>query len=225
MPRLREILPGLHRWTAEVADWTPEQGGPDGWQKAVSSVAFEGSEALVLVDPLVDGDDWGEIDALVERSGAPIAIVVTCPWHSRSAGAALRRYVNSPGATTHAHQRTVADTERIRFEVTHPFSGEAELPGGVSAIATDAPQGEVTLYIERIATVIAGDVLIGAEGERTRALRVCPQPWLNPANTVENVKAALSPLLEREIEAIVPLHGAPVLKDARKALEKALRPA
>ncbi len=225
MPRLDEILPGLHRWTAEVADWTPEQGGAEGWQEEVASVAYEGSGALVLVDPLVDDDDWGEIDALVERHGVPVVIVTTCPWHSRSAGAAQRRYVNSPGATTHAHKRTVADTERIRFEVTHAYSEAAELPGGVSAIATDAPQGEISLYIERIATVIAGDVLIGAEGERTRSLRVCPQPWLDPDNTVEGVKAALSPLLERKIEAIVPLHGAPVLNGARDALEQALRPA
>ncbi len=86
-------------------------------------------------------------------------------------------------------------------------------------------QGEITLYCERIATVIAGDVLIGAEGERTDTLRVCPQSWLDPHNTAENVKFALRPLLERRIDAIVPLHGAPVLDGAREALESALEPA
>lgn len=62
----------------------------------------------------------GEIDVLVERHGYPVAIVTTCPWHARSAGDARRRYVNSPGATTHAHLNAVADRKRIGFEVTHP---------------------------------------------------------------------------------------------------------
>ena len=69
---------------------------------------------------------------------------------------------------------------------------------------------------------MAADVLIGAEGERTETLRVCPEAWLEEANDVETVKSALRPLLEREIGAIVPLHGAPVLNDAREALRRAL---
>lgn len=222
MPALDEILPGLHRWTAQVPDWTPDQGGPEGWAQEVACIAWEGDGAVVLVDPLVNGDDWAEIDALVERHGGPVAIVTTCPWHARSAGEAIARYVNSPGVATYAHSTTAADGERIAFEVTHPISGAAELPGGASAITTDAPQGEITLWIESIRAVVAGDVLIGAEGERTEALRVCPQPWLDPLNTVDAVKTALTPLLEREIGAIVPLHGAPVLSGAKEALRTAL---
>ena len=60
-------MPGLHRWTADVPDWTPDQGGPEGWAQEVACVAWEGEGALVLVDPLVDEGDWGAIDALVER--------------------------------------------------------------------------------------------------------------------------------------------------------------
>lgn len=221
MPKLEEILPGLHRWTTEVPDWTPDQGGPEGWAKEVACVAYEGDGALVLVDPLVNGDDWAELDALVERHDA-VALVVTCPWHARSAGEARRRYVNSPGVSTHAHQHAILDKKRIDFDVTHPVADSAEIPGGVSSLATDMAGGEITLYIERIRTVVAGDVLIGAEGERSETLRLCPESWLEPGNTVENVKAALKPLLGREIDAIVPLHGASVLDGAYEALESAL---
>lgn len=222
MPILEEILPGLHRWTAVVPDWTPDQGGAEGWAREVACVAYEGSDALVLVDPLVSEGDWEQIDALVESHGHPVLSVTTCPWHARSAGEARRRYVNSPGVTTHAHLNAIADGNRVGFEVSHPVGDLETLAGGVVALATDVPQGEITLYLERIRTVIAGDVLIGAEGERTEALRVCPQSWLEPQNDVSSVKAALRPLLEREIDAIVPLHGAPILSGAHEALESAL---
>lgn len=222
MLNLEEILPGLHRWTADVPDWTPDQGGAEGWAQEVACVAYEGTDALLLVDPLVDEDDWGEIDALVEHHSHPVAVVTTCPWHARSAGEARRRYVNSPGITTHAHANALAARERIGFEVTHPVSELAEIPGGAVSLATDVPQGEITLYVERIHTVIAGDVLIGAEGERSEALRVCPQSWLEPESDVETVKAALRPLLGRQIDAIVPLHGSPILSGAYEALSSAV---
>ena len=69
MPALEEIRPGLQRWTALVPDWTPDQGGPEGWAPEVACVAYEGEGALILVDPLIDGDDWGAIDELAERHG------------------------------------------------------------------------------------------------------------------------------------------------------------
>jgi hypothetical protein len=219
---LEEILPGLHRWTADVPDWTPDQGGPEGWAQEVACVAWEGEDALVLVDPLVGEADWGEIDALVERHDGPVVVVTTCPWHARSAAEAIARYVNSPGASSYAHTVAAEDSERVDFAVDHPLSGSAELPGGVWALTSDAPQGEITLYIEPIRAVIAGDVLIGAEGERSTVLRVCPKPWFAGLNTVDSAKSALRPLLEREIEAIVPLHGAPVLDRAYETLQEAL---
>ena len=222
LPDLEEILPGLHRWTAEVADWTPDQGGPEGWAQEVACVAWEGEGALVLVDPLVEEGDWDAIDALVERHGGSVALVVTCPWHARSGGEAMRRYVNSPGVEAWAHSVAVRDGERIGFEVANVVSESTQVAPGVEVIATDTENGELTVWIEEIRAIVAADVLIGAEGERSETLRVCPEAWLEEANDVETVKAALRPFLEREIAAIVPLHGAPVLDNAQEALQRAL---
>ena len=215
-------MPGLHRWTADVPDWTPDQGGPEGWAQEVACVAWEGEGTLVLVDPLVDEGDWGALDALVKRHGEPVAVVVTCPWHVRSAGEAVERYVNSPGIEVWAHTVAVRDTERIAFDVANVVSECAQVCPGVDVIATDTGNGELTVWIEKIGAIVAADVLLGAEGERTEMLRVCPEAWLEEANDVETVKAALRPLLERGVAAIVPLHGAPVLNDAREALRRAL---
>ena len=222
MPRLEEILPGLHRWTADVPDWTPDQGGEEGWAQEVACVAWEGEDALVIVDPLVADGDWGEIDSLAERHGGPVALVVTCPWHVRSAGEAIRRYVNSPGIQTWAHAQAMSDTERIGFEVTHVVRDSAHVAPGVEVIATDQGNGELTVWIEQIGAIVAADVLLGAQAERSEPLRVCPAAWLEDANDVETVTRALSPLLEREVRAIVPLHGAPVLSGAKEALTAAL---
>lgn len=223
MPELEEILPGLHRWVAHVSDWTPDQGGAEGWGQEVGCVAYESEGALVVVDPLVESEDWASLDALVSRHGGPVAVVTTCPWHARSSGKTKRRYVNSHGAETYAHAHAVADRKRLDFEVDHVIEhGPAELPGGVEAIPTDIGNGEITLWIQAIRTIVAADVLIGAEGERTETLRVCPAAWLEPNSDVASVKAALEPFLERDVRAVVPLHGEPILAGASEALKSAL---
>ena len=222
MPELEEILPRLYRWTADVPDWTPDQGGPEGWAKEVACVAWEGEESLVLIDPLVVDGDWSAIDALAERAGAPVSLVVTCPWHARSGAEAIRRYVNSPGIEAWAHSAAMKDTERVWFDVNHVVDQRAQVCPGVEVIATDTGNGELTAWIEEIGAIVPADVLIGAEGERTETLRVCPSAWLEAANDVDTVKATLTPLLERDVRAIVPLHGAPVLSGAKEALRNAL---
>jgi len=62
MPTLEEIRPGLHRWTALHPEWSEDHGGVEGWEREVASVAYAGADALVLIDPIVVDDDWGEID-------------------------------------------------------------------------------------------------------------------------------------------------------------------
>src|SRR5688572_33079017 len=74
---VEELAPGLHRWTARHPAWEPggEPGSPDDWPPEVGCVAYEGPDALVLVDPLVDG--WEALDAIVERHGKPVVVLTT----------------------------------------------------------------------------------------------------------------------------------------------------
>jgi hypothetical protein len=46
------LHPGLSRWTARHPDWTPEEGGPEGWDPEVTSYMYEAPDALLLFDPL-----------------------------------------------------------------------------------------------------------------------------------------------------------------------------
>ena len=94
--KVDELAPGLWRWTAPHPDW--KEG--DDWEQEVGCVYYEAPEATVLIDPLVpDGADresfFEALDRDVERRGLPVAIVLTCEWHGRSASDLAERYGTS----------------------------------------------------------------------------------------------------------------------------------
>ena len=220
---LEEILPGLHRWTARHPEWGSEQSAGDGWGPDVASVVWTGAEdAVVLIDPLVLADEagegiWRELDALVEAHGGPVAVVITCKWHSRSGDNARRRYDNLGSSV---HTETTPGKE-LEYEVTHPFVGRTELPGGLTAYPAQYEPAESVLWIEPAKTIVVGDAFLGAEGDRTETLKMSSEDWFE-GTPREAVRSALEPLLDLDVEAIVPLHGDPVLENAAGELRRAM---
>ncbi len=86
-----ELAPGLWRWTAPHPDW--KEG--DDWEQEVGCVYYEAPEATVLIDPLLPPERERFFEALdrdVERRGLPVSILLTVPWHARSAGELAKRY-------------------------------------------------------------------------------------------------------------------------------------
>jgi hypothetical protein len=122
---------GLWWWTAPHPEWTPEQGGPGGWQRDVSSYAFDCGETFVLVDPQSPPSLVDELAA-----GKRAAVCLTCAWHRRSADEVVERL----GA--HVHQ-----------------PGE-ELPDCVDAKA-GVHDGEAVLWIPAYGALVFGDAVIG----------------------------------------------------------------
>ena len=199
---VREIAPGLWRWTAPHPEWTPSDAeAGDGWEQDVACVYLEAADSTVLIDPLIpSADDERErflkhLDADVERVGRPVAILLTTESHRRSAPELAERY----GVEIWAH----------------PAGSHATLPDGVAAL--DAAV-EVALWIPAHAALVVGDILLGAgEGE----LRVCPDSWLRPWSPAD-VRERLRPLLDLPLERILVAHGEPVLDGAHAALARAL---
>ena len=204
-------MDGLWRWTGVHPEWepTPEEGLP----REVGCVYYEAEDAVVLIDPLVPPEDRERfLDALdrdVERAGRPVAIVLTCPWHARSASELADRY----GGDVSQHGE---DTRRP-LEGARQFELGDTLAGGIEAFDAHF-HGEALLWIPVHGTLVAGDMLSVAHGR----LRVAPEEWLAPEEQGGQMRTSLAYLLELPVERALVGHGEPVLAGAREALERAL---
>ena len=214
-----EVGPGLWRWTAPHPDWTPEEGGDEGWEREVGCVYYEAGGTLVLFDPLAPRDEqdrdrfWRALDRDVERLGPP-NVLLTVFWHARSAQEIRDRY---EGARIFAHE-SARDRigERVRF--TDTFAVGDPLPGGVEAI--DALRADEVLYwLPEHHALVCGDVLLGRADGR---IRVCPDSWLPEGADPAGLRAAVRRVLDLPVERVLVSHGEPVLENGREALARAL---
>ena len=197
-----ELAPGLWRWTAEHPDWSPELGGPEGWEREVGSVYCETGGGVVLLDPLVPAEPgererlWRALDRDVART-ATVHVVLTCAWHRRSSDEIAGRYGG---------------------RVWAPGDGTSALPPGVEAVAA-ALEDEVILWLPSHAALVAGDTLLG---DGAGGIRLCPDSWLGDRDPAQ-VRAALRGRLAAWAPRFVlPAHGEPVTGDAATALARAL---
>jgi glyoxylase-like metal-dependent hydrolase (beta-lactamase superfamily II) len=200
-----ELAPGLWRWTAYH----------DEWKQDVGSVYYEADDAIVLFDPLVPRDDperfWRALDRDVARAAAPVHVLVTVFWHTRSAREVVSRY----GARLWASRRARAAIARRGGDPSDHFQPGDELPGGLRAFATGRGT-EVVFFVQGHRALIVGDVLLGSP------LRLCPPSWLPEGRSIADLARTLRPLLDLPVERVLVSHGEPVLDRGRPALEAAL---
>jgi glyoxylase-like metal-dependent hydrolase (beta-lactamase superfamily II) len=199
-----ELRPGLRTWTAYH----------DEWEKHVRGFAIVESERLILIDPLLAGDQWDELAALRGQSG--LDVLLSVHWHARSA-AAIREH--HPDAKVWAFAPDRAKVEE-RTLIDRAFEAGEELPGGLVATAAP-PRTEVVFWDAAHAALICGDVLLG-HGEEGDGLHMAPESWVGGDGSHVTLAAALAPLLDLPIEMILTAHGEMVLGDAPAALRAAL---
>jgi glyoxylase-like metal-dependent hydrolase (beta-lactamase superfamily II) len=203
-----EIAPGLWRWTGYHEDWKEEVG----------CVYCETDDGVVLIDPLVPPEDaerfWDALDRDRERVEAPVHVLVTIFWHTRSAAAMVERY----SARIWAPTTSRAAVARRAGRVTDPFRPGDRLPGGITAFRT-ARSTEIIYWIPQHAALVPGDVLLG-DGEG--GVRMCPESWLPGKTGHVELAQSLRPLLDLPVGRILVSHGDPVLVDGRAALAAAL---
>ena len=209
---IRELRPRLWYWTARHPEWTPEDGGEDGWEPDVGCYAYvppDGDE-LLLFDPLVPEDDtfdgerfWRALHRDVEHHGPP-NVLITLYWHARSAQRILDRY---EGARVWAYAPS-EDEVRKRTAVTDTFAAGDVLPGGVEAHGVGQ---EALFWLPEHRGIVVGDALLA---EPAKPVRV----WVGGDDT----RRALRPLLDLPIDLILLTHGPPVLEGGRGALAAAV---
>ncbi len=190
---MQELAPGLRRWTS----WH------DHWEEEVGSVAIDTVDGLVLIDPL---------DPPAELS-SPRHVLVTVYWHDRA--------VNGLKARVWAPSRSLRPLRNRGIDAVAAAGGD--LPGGIVPFQT-ARAAEAVYWLPKHRAVVVGDVLLGA-GAKPRAtddpLRLCPERWLGKG-THDDLRTSLRPLLELPVEHVLVSHGAPVLGDGLRQLERVL---
>jgi hypothetical protein len=199
---LREIRPGLWRWTTPHPEWRPDAppDSPADWPRAVGSVLCDAVDATVLIDPLLPlGEEGflGVLDEHVRRRGRPVAVLTTIGFHRRSRDQLAGRY----GATTSRAKKN--------------------LPAGVESLPIRGA-GETMFWLSEHRALVPGDRIIATPSGR---LRLCPESWLGYLSsdiTLAALANALRPLLELPIESVLVSHGEPVLSGGRVALAEAL---
>ncbi len=201
---MQEVRPGLWRWTGLHPAWTSESG----WDQEVGSVYYEAADAVVLVDPLVPPEDeerfWGALDRDVERLDRKVVVLVTAPWHVRSAEAIVTRY----GATVWAHP---AGRSRLGREID-----AAVLPTGIEVFEIPpVDEGQVALFFPGHRALVTAEVLAGTAEE----LSVHPSPQLQDGT---RLLSCLRLLLELPIEIVLPAHGSPILERGGEAVAAAV---
>ena len=202
--KAHRVAGGLWTWTAPHPSWDEAYD----WPEAVGCVYYEAPDAVVVIDPLLPRGEEDEflqaLDRDVERLGLPVAVLLTAPWHSRSADELARRY----GTVVWAH-------EHGRGRLPFPSRADA-LPHGIELVVPDGPdEGQVAFFIRPHRALVVAEIFAGERG----GLRVCPSPALRNRAAFE---ASLRRLLELPIEHVLVSHGEPVLGDGRAAVARAL---
>jgi hypothetical protein len=206
-----ELRPGLRCWETRHGEWG----------KAVRSFALLTEERLVLIDPLLVGGQWDELQFL--RGDLPLEILMTVHWHARSIGEIRERFPDSSRARCWSRDRPQVEH---RVAVDGTFELGEPLPGGLVAIHA-APLEEVFFWDAGRAALISGDLLLGAgesgEGhEPIDHLHLCPESWLPGRDGPAVLHRTIREVLELPIEIVLPSHGRLVLGDGRAALRLAL---
>jgi hypothetical protein len=214
-----ELAPGIHRWTAPHPEWRPRA-------EEVESYALVAGEALLLVDPLLPADADERRSPLLAQlelmvaAAARVELLVTIPYHTRSAEVLYERFAKRRPARIWGHTNV---GKRLRpetpLEVVPMGAAGPDAPtasGAAEASTIGRPRSsEHPLYAPSLRAAVFGDAVAGAEG----GLRF----WNQSSGTGEawyrDVFApGLAPLVERPLEHVLVTHGPPVIGDGQRQL-------
>jgi hypothetical protein len=207
------IGPGLWRWTARHPEWHPGAFGAE-----VASFALDAGGDLLLIDPLLPGEDTAVLDLLDGLAAdRDVHVLITIGYHVRSAEELCERY---GGRVYGPH--TCASRLRNEALLTELEPGEPG-PAGAMALPIGRPRrSELPLWLPSHAALAFGDsVVTTPDGE----LRVWVQDPVDDKRLRwyrERFAPTLEPLLALPAERILVTHGEPVLDGGASALRAAV---
>jgi glyoxylase-like metal-dependent hydrolase (beta-lactamase superfamily II) len=207
-----ELADGLWHFTRRHPDWHPK-----GFGDVVSSYALLDDAGLVLVDPLLEGEDDPVLAELEAKATGAVRIVITMGYHVRSSELIWKR-LGPKRTRIHGHANCAS-----RLGDTSGFTaleGGETIEGGIRAHSFGSPRrAELSFELPSHRALAVGDVVVETGSGRLRvwAWGSAKQPWWD-----ERFIPTLRPLAELDIERVLVTHGAPVLQGGAKALTAAL---
>lgn len=191
--KLHEVVPGLLHWTVH----------DDRIDHRSDAHAVEEGGRTVLIDPLPLADE------ALERLGKVEAICLTGSCHQRSAW----RYRRHFGAKVYAP----AGAQGLEEDPDVRYAKGQRLPGGLVAIHAPGPtEAHFAFHLEREPGMLfCADILMNEDGK----LSFVPAEYQDePERTRETARR----FLELRFAILCFDHGAPLTKDPRAAIRKAL---
>jgi glyoxylase-like metal-dependent hydrolase (beta-lactamase superfamily II) len=214
--RPKRLVPGLWRWTARHPEWHPGQFGAE-----VACFAVSAEDQLVLIDPLLAPEPAPVYELIEKHLGSRLPILITIPYHVRSAQKLRDRYRRESEVTIWGHP-AVAKRLRTRSAFREIEPGRP-LPAGVAASAIGKPRRhETPLLLPSHRALVFGDAVAETGGR----LRVWSDRRVDEKVERfyrERFNPTLKPLLGLDFDRVLVTHGQPVMKQGRRALASALR--
>jgi hypothetical protein len=211
---LHMIEEGLWHWERRHPEWHPGDFGA-----VVGCYLVVTGGVDLLIDPLVDGDDDPVIDDLDALMRGPVRILISIPYHTRSAELLQRRFADR-GALILGHplvQKRLTDLSGFR-----PLSGDDDIDGVARTHRIGKPvRAEMPIEIPALNALVFGDAIVEYEGRL--------HLWDDPIDSdnrrkwyEERVLPTMRALQALDSERILVTHGRPVLRGGSAALKAAL---
>jgi hypothetical protein len=210
-----QLTDGLWRWTARHPEWHPGEFGAE-----VACFAAEAGDTTLLIDPLLPEDPSSVLGVIDDVAGDRLAILITIPYHVRSAEELWKRYAGQAETTIHGHPAAAKRLQdRSAFHAVEPGT---PLPAGATAHTIGKPRRhETPLHLPSHDALVFGDAVAESGGRLV--------VWSSERVDAkverfyrERFNPTLEPLLELDFDSVLVTHGQPVLGGGKRALRRAL---
>ena len=210
-----ELTEGLWRWTARHPEWHPGEFGAE-----VASFAAQAGDDTLLLDPLLPQEPDEVLKTIEGTLGDRLAILITIPYHVRSAEEIWQRYRKNAETSIYGHRAAAKRLEdRSAFRAIEPG---VPLPGGVTAHTIGKPRRyETPVHLPCHDALVFGDAVAETDGRLV--------VWSSDKVDAkverfyrERFNPTLKPLLELDFESVLVTHGQPLLGGGKRALRSAI---
>jgi hypothetical protein len=213
---MQNLTEGLWRWTARHPEWHPGEFGAE----VACYAASADDDTTLLIDPLLPPDPTSVLAVIDDVLSKRLAILITIPYHVRSAEELWNRYRERADTTIHGHPACAKRLDdRSAF---HEIDPGVPLTGGVTANAIGKPRRyETPLHLPSHGALVFGDAVAETGGRlvvwSSEKIDAKVERFYR-----ERFNPTLEPLLELDFDTVLATHGQPLMSGGKHALRQAL---